>query len=121
MTLSSRFDTFHVSTDGKDVVYGGRTQDQAKVEIRQPVADMDVMVVLLASVLGKSIGAQPAGKRSHRTETARVEAAEEGGVILSLVCPHNITRSFHVDRQLAARLSAEMAAVSRRSQLSVIR
>jgi hypothetical protein len=120
MTLSTRFDSFHVSIDGKDVVYGGRTQDQAKVEIRQPVADMDVMVVLLANVLGKSIAAQPAGDRSHRTEAARVEAAEEGGVILSLVCPHNITRSFHLDRQLAARLAAEMEAVSRRSRLSIV-
>jgi hypothetical protein len=121
MTISSRFDSFHVSADGKDVVYGGRTADQAKIEIRQPVSDMDVMIVLLANVLGKTISAQPVAERSHRTETLRVEAAEEGGVILSLVCPHNITRSFHVDRQLAARLSVEVATASQRSRLRIIR
>lgn len=119
MTLCARFDTFHVSVDGKDIVYGGRLPDQSKVEIRQPTTDADVMVVLLASVFEKARTIPGGSGHSHPTEMATAQAVEDGDIILSLIS-RNITRSFRVDRQLALQLSTEMAAAAKRPLLRAV-
>jgi hypothetical protein len=117
MTLCARFDSFHLSVDGEDVVYGGRLTDRSKVEIRQPATDADVMIVLLASVFEKTRGVSGAG--SHLAETATVEAAEDGDVVLSLVS-RDVRRSFRLDRRLALQLAAEMGEAAKRPRLRAV-
>lgn len=118
MTICARFDTFHVSIDGEDIVYGGRLADGAKVEIRQAVTDADVMVVLLASVLKKSRDLKGT-EDSHPTDAGMVQAAEDGGLVLSLVS-RDIRRSFRLDRRLALALASEMNAAATRPRLRAV-
>ena len=119
MTTSARFDSFHLSIDGKDVVYGGRLPDRTKVEIRQPAADSDVMIVLLASVFERTRDLKGSSEQAHRADAVRVTAGDGGDVILSVVS-HSISRSFRVDRQLAVQLSAEVAAAANRTRLRAV-
>jgi hypothetical protein len=119
MTLSARFESFILSRQGDEVVYGGRLADGRSVEIRQPVTDLDVMLVLVAQVFGRTINACETDQQAHRTDTVGVKPAE-GGVILSLTCEHGVTRRFRLNADLAARLGGLLPETARRSRLRVL-
>jgi hypothetical protein len=116
MTVDARFETFRLSPDGAEVVYSGVTEGQGRVEIRQPVADLDVMLMLIAQVLGRALAPHLKAADSHQTQSASVEPAEGGGVVLSLVS-HDITRSFQLPAYLAGQAAEQLTAALRRSRL----
>jgi hypothetical protein len=120
MTVTSRFETFNVSREGDEVIYGGITSDRKRVEIRQAADDLDVMLVLVAHVLGKRVGAQPPADRAHAALAATVEPAAEDGVVLSLLSDHNVARAFHLPSDVAIRLSGQIADAARRSRLRAV-
>jgi hypothetical protein len=119
MTLACRFQSFQVTPDGKTVIYTGVTADQQEVAITQPAADLDVMLVLIASVLEKALTPEIRDSGSHRTQSFMVEPAEQGGVVLSLIS-HDITRSFHLPSALAGQLCTQINTTLRQSRLRVV-
>ena len=82
MTVDARFETFRLSPDGAEVVYSGVTEGQGRVEIRQPVADLDVMLMLIAHVLERTLAPHLKAADSHQTQSAFAEPAEGGGELL---------------------------------------
>jgi hypothetical protein len=119
MTLACRFQSFQVTPDRKTVIYTGVTADDQKVEITQPASDLDVMLVLIASVLEQALTSEIRASSSHRTQSFKIEAADEGGIILSLVS-HDITRSFQLPSVLAGQLSTQITATLRQSRLRIV-
>lgn len=117
--LSTRFNGFRLSPNGKEVIYGGLTADKQPVEIRQSVVDLDVMLVLIANVLQTALGSQLGDARNHQTDTATVEPGDGGGLVLNLVS-HSIVRSFHLPPAKAGQLAADLADGLRRSRLRVV-
>lgn len=117
--LSTRFNGFRLSPDGKDVIYAGLAADERPVEIRQPACDLDVMLVLIANVLQSALAAKLGDARNHQTDTATVEHAEGGGLVLNLVS-HSIVRSFHLPSALAGQVAADLTNGLRRARLRVV-
>ncbi len=118
-TLFSRFNGFRLSPNGKEVIYAGLTVDKRAVEIRQPVCDLDIMLVLIANVLQTALASQLGDARNHRTDSATVDASDRGGVVLNLVS-HSIVRSFHLPSATAGRLAADLTGALRRTRLRAV-
>lgn len=119
MSLSARFESFSLSRHGDEVVYGGRLADGRSVEIRQPASDLDVMLVLVAQVYGRTIDVCEADRQAHRTDAVAVKPVD-GGVILALTCEHGVTRRFHLGADLAAKLGGQLPEAAQRSRLKVL-
>lgn len=117
--LLTRFNGFRLSANGKEVIYGGLTADKRAVEIRQPVCDLDVMLVLIANVLQTALGSQLGEARNHQTDAVTVEASDKGGLVLNLVS-HSIVRSFHLPSPTAGQLAADLTDGLRRARLRVV-
>ncbi len=119
MSLSARFETFNLSLDGEEVIYHGVLAGQGRVEIRQSVDDLDVMLVLLAHVLGRRIGADGEPAQGHNTLTGKAEQGPQG-VTLSLTADFDVVRRFEMTPEVALQLSTRLAAAARRGRLRVV-
>ncbi len=118
-TLFSRFNGFRLSPNGKEAIYAGLTADKRPVEIRQPVCDLDIMLVLIANVLQAALASQLGDARNHRTDAATVGPGDQGGVVLDLVS-HGIVRSFHLPSITAGQLAADLTGTLRRTRLRAV-
>lgn len=119
MTIEASFAQFRLSREGGEVIYSGLTPSREPVEIRQPVGDLDVMLVLIAQVLEDALALAPRAAGSHRTQSASAEPVQGGGVTLSLVS-HGVTRSFQLPAHLAGQAAEQIDAALRRSRLKLV-
>ena len=117
--VRAQFSNFRLSPDKTEVIYEGRTADQQALEVRQPVADLDVMLVLVAQVFGRAMDVCEAGPQAHRTSSLGVKPTD-GGVLLALTCDHGVTRRFNLDADLAMKLGVLLPDAVRRSRLTVL-
>lgn len=119
MTIEASFAQFRLSRDSGEVVYSGLTSGRERVEIRQPVGDLDVMLVLIAQVLEDALAPHLRAGGSHLAQSASAEPVQGGGVTLSLVS-HGVTRSFQLPAHLAGQAAEQIAAALRRSRLKLV-
>lgn len=105
--IVAKFFNFQRSTDGASVVYRGVGPDNSVVEVHQGVGDLDVMLVLIASLLEKSAGPPPDKDAAHTVVEAELVSAEEG-VVIAFKSPPGVTRRFRLSRGQAANLSSDL-------------
>jgi hypothetical protein len=117
--VRAQFTNFRLSADKTEVIYEGRTADHQVLEVRQPVADLDVMLVLVAHVLQAANVAQLGDSTHHAVEAARVEPNARCGLVLKLDS-HGVTRSFHLPSPIAGQLGADLVDGLRRNRMRLV-
>jgi hypothetical protein len=100
-----------LSADGHEVIYRGVMEDNSIVEVRQPAADMDVMLILIANILKRQSNAEGSkmSPLSHEVEALEIEPGKGGSVVFKFRSPPGITRSFRVGSELITGASAMLA------------
>ena len=88
----AQFYNFQLSAGGDEVIYRGVTGGNDVVEVRQPVADLDVMLVLIASILERSPSSSLLDQPAHRVDDVGLEPSEDA-VVLALGIPPGVTRT----------------------------
>lgn len=101
----ARFFNFQLDPDGKDVIYRGVVDGQGVVEIRQAAADLDIMLVLIAATLERSLSVTGGEESAHVVDDVTLQISPDGGIIVTFGSPPGVTRRFRLTKRQAATLS----------------
>lgn len=114
--IQARFYEFKLDTAAREVIYRGVADGGAVVEIRQPQDDLDVMLVLVAGVLERSLTAEARKMSAHAVHSVSVEGGSPDGAVVTFFSPPGVSRSFRIDGTMVNQLARDLG----RSRFAVI-